>query len=470
MNNFLSGDFLTGGETGAKLYNEYASALPVIDYHNHLNPKDIALDRRYDNMTELWLQGDHYKWRLMRWAGVPEAYITGSAEPFEKFLKWAEVLQRCVGNPVYIWSCLELKRYFGIDEPLTSRNAEAVYRQCGEKLKEPCFSVRGLIDGSRVEFLCTTDDPADSLEWHEKIAAAPLKARVAPAWRPDRAVNIEAADYREYIARLSEAAGIEIKDYAGLKDALAKRLDYFSKHGCSISDHALDYVYFDMTTDEAADRSFSKAFKGESLNEDEIRGFKTIILRHLSAEYAKRGWVMQLHYGCKRNANALMSEKLGENTGFDCISGCTPALTLIEFLNSLAYEGCLPKTIIYSLNPNDDRVIASIAGTFQEGGVKGKVQHGSAWWFNDHADGILSHLRSLASIGYLPAFVGMLTDGRSFLSFSRHEYFRRLLCGLLGGWADAGEFPRDLETLGEIVKDISYRNAREYFSIRPPKA
>jgi glucuronate isomerase len=466
MKGFINGDFLPCGETGGYLYDEYAASLPIIDYHNHLNPKDIATDRRYGDMTELWLQGDHYKWRLMRWAGVPEEYITGGAPPLEKFRKWAETLQSCIGNPVYVWSCLELKRYFGIDEPLTAQNAEKVYGLCNEKLKEPCMSVRGIIENSRAEYLCTTDDPADSLEWHEKIAVAQEGfARVAPAWRPDRAVNLEAEDYREYIAKLSESAETVIMDFDGLKRALIKRLDYFSERGCVISDHALDYVCCDIVSEDEAAKSFSKALDNKVLDPHGISGFKTAVLRFLSREYSKRGWVMQLHYGCKRNANTLMRKKLGENTGFDCIGGYAPISPLIEFLDSLAAESRLPKTIIYGLNPNDDRIIASVAGAFQESGIKGKVQHGSAWWFNDHADGIRAQLRSLANIGYLPAFVGMLTDGRSFLSFSRHEYFRRLLCGLLGEWVEMGEFPRDFDILGKIVTDISYGNAKEYFGL-----
>ncbi|MCL2054074.1 MAG: glucuronate isomerase [Oscillospiraceae bacterium] len=468
MNHFLSEDFYLGGETGGCIYKEYAEKLPVIDYHNHLNPEDIAKDRRYDNMTELWLEGDHYKWRLMRWAGVHEEYITGDAAPYEKFKKWAAVLQKAIGNPLYIWSHLELKRYFGYDGLLNPDTAERVYKLCNERLGEPEMSARGLILQSKVEYLCTTDDPADSLEWHEKTAASGFSAGIAPTFRPDRVLNIEAGDYAGYIERLSSVSGVNIKDLDGLKAALINRMDYFEERGCRISDHGIEYSYSQIASEENAAQSFNKIMNNLPLEGFGGYYFKSVLMRFLAAEYSKRGWVMQLHYGCWRNANRQAAKRLGANTGFDCMNNTTPVTPLINFLNYLAAKNCLPKTILYSLNPNDDRILASAAGAFQEGGIVGKVQHGSAWWFNDHADGIRAQLRSLASIGYLPAFIGMLTDGRSFLSFSRHEYFRRILCGLLGDWVDKGEFPRDIEALGEIASAVSYYNAKGYFIRQAP--
>lgn len=461
----LDEDFFLKSGTGRRLYRDYAEKLPIIDYHSHISPEDIARDRRFENITEVWLEGDHYKWRLMRWAGVDEKYITGNAAPLDKFKKWAGVLQKSIGNPIYLWSRLELKRHFGIDEPLTPENAERIYGLCGEMISSPEFCAKGLIKKSAVEYVCTTDDPADTLEWHKKIKKDGFDVNVAPAWRPDKAINLDAYDYKAYIEKLSASSGVAAEDYAGLKSALSVRLDFFHENGCRISDHGPDFVYYSPLSEYEAGDIFKRALNGDKLTSEEIYGFKTSLMLFLCEEYARRGWVSQLHYGCRRNANSLMKQKLGENTGFDCIANYTPSEPLTGFLNALAMKDRLPKTILYSLNPSDNQVIASIAGSFQEGGTAGKVQHGSAWWFNDHADGMRDHLRSLASIGYLPAFVGMLTDGRSLLSYSRHEYFRRILCGLIGGWVDAGEYPEDFETLGNIITDISYRNAKSYFGI-----
>ncbi len=466
MSAFMDGSFLLGNDTAVKLYEEYAAKQPIIDYHCHINAQEIAQDRRFDNITQVWLGGDHYKWRLMRSAGVDEAYITGDAPDYDKFLKWAEVLGKAVGNPLYHWSHLELRRYFDYDGCLNGDTADEVWELCNARLAEPDMSVRGLIRRSNVSVICTTDDPIDTLEWHSAIAADDsFSTRVLPAWRPEKAMNIEKPEFAEYIARLESASGMPCATFAELKKALCNRMDHFADHGCVISDHSFDYVMYEPCNDDETESIYAAALSGVTPTEEQALKFKTAFMLFAAAEYARRGWVMQLHYGCLRSCNPIMLSKLGPDTGFDTISNYTPIDRLTALLGHLEREHSLPKTILYSLNPADNAVIDAAIGCFQRAPSVCRLQHGSAWWFNDHLEGMRAQLTSLASLGYLAGFVGMLTDSRSFLSYSRHEYFRRILCGLLGKWVEEGLYPEDIPTLGSIVEDISYNNAVRYFGL-----
>ncbi len=464
MKAFMDKDFLLSTPTAQTLYHEYAEKTPILDYHCHISPMEIAQDRKFDNITQVWLGGDHYKWRFLRSCGVEERYITGDASDKEKFLKWAEVIGKAIGNPLYHWSHLELQRYFGYTGALSKKTAEEVWELCNAKLADPSMSARNLIRQSNVTLVCTTDDPVDSLEWHAAIAAdESFEVQVLPAWRPDKAMNIEKPDYTDYINKLSEVSGISINSFADLKAALTKRMDFFASMGCSVSDHGLEAVMYEPVSEEEVDAIFQKRLSGQELNREEELAFKTAFLVFAGSEYQKRNWVMQLHYGCKRDNNKPMYRKLGPDTGFDCINSSTPSAPLADFLNALEEAGGLPKTIIYSLNPNDNEAIGTIIGCFQNSDAVGKIQHGSAWWFNDQKIGMQNQMLSLANLGNLSGFVGMLTDSRSFLSYTRHEYFRRILCDLIGGLVENGEFPADMDILSEIVKDISYYNAVRYF-------
>ena len=462
MKPFLDKDFLLDTETARALYHEHAAQEPVMDYHCHINPQEIYEDRRYANITEVWLGGDHYKWRLMRAAGIEERYITGDADPREKFQKWAETISRAIGNPLHHWSHLELRRFFDYQGVLNGETAEEVWTLCNKKLQEDGFSVRGLIERSNVTLICTTDDPVDSLIWHEKLAEdKSFQTLVIPAWRPDKAMNLEKPEYKDYLKLLGDAAGMKISTFAELKKALSLRMEFFTSRGCCLSDHALEYVAYEPATDAEVDAIFAKALAGQTVSRLEELQFKTAFMLFVGGEYHRLGWAMQLHYGCRRNNNTPMFEKLGPDTGYDCIDNYAPSAQLSAFLNALGEK--LPRTVIYSLNPNDDQAIDTIAGCFQSAEAVNKIQHGSGWWFNDHFTGMVNQLTSLASIGYLAGFVGMLTDSRSFLSYPRHEYFRRIVCRLFGQWVEDGMYPNDMKTLGEIVRDISYRNAEKYF-------
>ncbi len=464
MKAFMDENFLLSTECARKLYHEYAETMPVLDYHCHINPQEIAEDRQFKNITQVWLGGDHYKWRQMRSNGVDEYYITGDAPDREKFQKWAETLEKLIGNPLYHWSHLELKRYFGYEGHLREETAEEVWNLCNKKLQEPDMSVRGLILKSNVTLICTTDDPVDSLEWHEKIKMdESFDVQVLPAWRPDKATNVEAAIFPEYVRKLAEVGDMEIQSFADLKRAILKRMAYFDERGCKVSDHGIDYVVCVPTAEEEVEGIFQKGLKGETLTFEEIAKYKTAFLQFLGREYHRLGWVMQLHFGCKRNNNGLMFQKLGADTGYDCINNYAPADQLADFLDSLNRTDELPKTILYSLNPNDNAVIGTVLGCFQDSSAAGKIQQGSAWWFNDHKTGMTEQMTSLANLGMLANFVGMLTDSRSFLSYTRHEYFRRILCELLGGWVENGEYPEDYKVLEDIVRGVSYRNAVKYF-------
>ncbi len=463
MKKFMDEDFLLNSETAVRLYHDYAEKLPIIDYHCHINPMEIYEDRRFENITEVWLGGDHYKWRLMRANGVQEHYITGDADPKEKFRQWARTLPKAIGNPIYHWSHLELKRYFGYDGILNEQTADEVWELTLRKLKEPFLSARNIIVSSGVTVICTTDTPTDSLAWHKKIAAdKSFKVKVLPTFRPDKALNIEKPDFTDFIDSLSMLNGIPVYSFATLCDALKERMDYFSELGCVISDHALSYVMYEPAPEAVVEEIYRKRIRGVIPDAREQLVYKTALMMFLGREYSNRGWIMQLHYGALRDNNTPMYKTLGSDTGFDCIDNYSLSAGLSAFLNALEKTGQLPRTIVYSLNPVDNAYIDTVIGCFQDSSIPGKLQHGAAWWFNDHKAGLMEHLTSLASCGLLSNFIGMLTDSRSFLSYTRHEYFRRILCDMLGGMVEAGEYPEDYEALKSIVQDISYYNAARY--------
>ena len=460
---FMGEDFLLEGSTAKELFHNAAAKLPIIDYHCHVPPKDIALDLRFKNITEAWLYGDHYKWRLMRARGVEEKYITGEASDREKFQKFAETLPFCIGNPVYHWAHLELRRYFDCSLTLNAKNAEEIWNICNNLLTEDGMSVRGLIRKSNVTHICTTDDPVDSLEWHKMMRDDPdWSVKVLPAFRPDKAINIDKPGFLGYIEALSKAASMPIGSIDDLYSALSNRLDHFASMGCVISDHGLDYFTWAENCKEKAGAIFAKALAGEKISKRKAEKYKAAVMLFLAGEYSKRNWVMQIHYGAVRNVNSYMSEKLGPDTGFDSVSLKDSSAAMYKLLNGMNSGGSLPKTILYSLNSNDDDALVSAIGSFQSAGQPGKVQHGSAWWFNDTKTGMIKQMTALANIGVLGNFVGMLTDSRSFLSYTRHEYFRRILCNMIGGWVDSGEYPDDRAFLDELVKGISYHNAMNY--------
>lgn len=466
MRRFMDKNFMLESETAVRLYEKYAKDMPVIDYHCHISPREIYEDRRFKNITELWLEGDHYKWRLMRFAGVDEYYITGAATAYEKFCKYAEVLPEAIGNPLYHWSHMELKKYFGYDGLLSRKTADDVWTLCNRILTEKELSVREIIRQSNVEIICTTDDPADDLMWHRKLKETDIETKVYPAWRPDKLLNIEFSDFTDYIKRFAEAAGENVCCWDSLKTAILKRMDYFDANGCVVSDHGLLYVPYEECSDKEADVILKKALRKEHLTLSETEKYRTRLMLFLGEEYCRRRWVMQLHYGCERNINSGQYDKLGADTGYDCISNYAPSHKLTALLDALAVKDRLPKTILYSLNPSDNAVIDSIIGGFQNGTTAGKIQHGSAWWFNDNKSGMEMQLTSLAQLGVLGTFVGMLTDSRSFLSYTRHDYFRRILCNLLGGWVEAGEYPQDETALERVIRGISHDNAQSYFDFK----
>ena len=464
MKQFMDKDFLLSTPTAQHLFHDYADQMPIVDYHCHINPKEIAEDRKFENITQVWLGGDHYKWRFMRSCGVDERFITGDASDKEKFLKWAEVLGKAIGNPLFHWSHLELQKYFGYHGVLNKNTAEEVWELCNKRLSQPDMTVRNIIKQSNVTLICTTDDPVDSLEWHKKIAEdASFDVKVLPAWRPDKAMNIEKPTYLEYLDQLSAVSGIKVVSFADLCKALSNRMDFFASMGCCVSDHALEYVMYAPASAEEIESIFAKRLAGNDVTKEEELKFKTAFMVNVGKEYTKRNWVMQLHYGCKRDNNRAMFAKLGPDTGYDCISNYTPSDQLADFLNSIQETCGLPKTILYSLNPIDNTMIDTVMGCFQEAPTAGKIQNGSAWWFNDNEVGMREQLTALANEGVLGNFVGMLTDSRSFLSYPRHEYFRRVLCSVIGEWVEQGKYPADMELLGSIVRDISYNNAVRYF-------
>ncbi len=464
MKSILNDDFLLSNDIAKSLYFDYAMEAPIIDYHCHIDPKEIADDKPYNNLYEMWLSGDHYKWRIMRSNGVAEHFITGNASDHEKFVKYAESMENAIGNPVFHWSHLELKRYFNYHGVLNRNTAEDVLKHCNKFIAEHQLSARRIIEASNVEIICTTDDPIDSLEHHSRIAQNnSFTFKVLPTWRPDNLLAIEGKDFLSYLTKLEDLYGSSIRNMEDLKDAIGKRMDFFHNKGCKVSDHGLSEIKYREVTEEQTDTIFRKALKGELLSCEEVVAYKTSMLTYLGKEYSTRNWVMQLHLGAQRNNNAKMYKLLGPDTGFDCIGSSLNVDSLAKFFNKLDETDNLPKTIVYSLDPCDNARIGALIGCFQGEGVKGKIQHGSAWWFNDHIQGMQSQIVSLANLGLLGNFVGMTTDSRSILSYVRHDYFRRILCDILGNWAEAGEIPSDINYLGEIVSNISSKNCRKYF-------
>lgn len=466
MKKFLDKDFLLQTETAQNLYHNYAEQMPIIDYHCHVSPKEIFENKQFKNIYEVWLSGDHYKWRMMRSDGVEEYYITGDAPQREKFQKFAEALPKAIGNPMYHWCHLELKKYFGYEGTLNGDTAEEVWQLAEEKLKDPAMYVRGIIAQSNVSFIGTTDDPVDTLEWHQRLKAdASFSTVVAPTFRPDKALNIEKEGWKAYIQTLSDVSGIQITSVGSLKAALQARIAHFDACGCKASDHGLDYIFYRQESSDDVEEIMKKALSDEKLSLAEVEAFKTDLLLFCAEEYAKRGWVMQLHYNCLRNPNSKMFRQLGPDTGFDCIGPAPSAQTLPKLLDALYCKDALPKTIIYSLDESDNTFIDTIIGAFQGPETAGKLQHGSAWWFNDNKTGMEQQLISLANLSLLGNFVGMLTDSRSFLSYTRHEYFRRILCNLIGTWVENGEYPNSEKDLEQIVTGICYNNAKRYFNL-----
>ncbi len=451
---FINDNFMLKNEPAKKLYN-MVKDLPIIDYHCHLIPKQIAENYKFKNAFDLFLSGDHYKWRQIRTHGVDEEYITGGADDYEKFKRFAEVMPLLIGNPLYHWTHLELKRYFGIDETLSPTTADAIWQRCNELLSRDDFRAQELIKKSNVEVICTTDDPADTLEYHKAIKEIPgFTTKVLPTFRPDKAVEIGKETFIPYIEMIG------VKSYGELAQWIRDRIAYFHSYGCRLSDHALEYVSYAEGDPVSA---FNKRMAGEELTKEEIDSFKTALMTVCAEEYTRLGWAMQLHIGALRNNNRRMYEKLGADTGYDSINDLCIAEALAAFLNSLEYKNNLPKTILYTLNPKDNYVLGTMLGCFQGSGISGKIQFGSGWWFNDQRDGMTEQMKSLANLGMIAHFVGMLTDSRSFVSYTRHEYFRRIMCNLIGTWVAEGEYPEDYEALEKIVTGIAYHNAKNYF-------
>ena len=458
-------DFLLQNATARRLYHEYAESLPVIDYHCHLPVQDIAEDHRFRDLQEIWLAGDHYKWRAMRTNGVDEKYCTGDAPPFEKFKKWAETVPYTLRNPLYHWTHLELKRYFGITGLLNPDTAKEIWDTANEKLQQPDYSCRNLLIKMKVEVVCTTDDPVDSLEYHEQLNKEFRKVKVFPAYRPDKAMAVEDPEnYNAYLDRLSEVSGTDIHRYIDLLDALKKRHDFFNAHGCRLSDHGIDTFYAEDYTEAEVDIIFRKIRGRKKISLAEQKKIKTALLEAFAVMDHEKGWVQQYHYGAMRNNNTRMFKKLGPDTGFDSIDDMPVARNMSRFLDRLDSQGKLAKTILYNLNPADNELVATMAGNFQDGTVPGKIQFGAAWWFLDQKEGMEKQLNTLSALGLLSRFTGMLTDSRSFMSYPRHEYFRRILCNLIGEDVEKGLLPADYSILGPMVQNICYNNAKEYFN------
>lgn len=466
MKDFMDENFLLQTETAQRLYHEHAAKMPIIDYHCHLIPQMVAEDHRFRSLTEIWLGGDHYKWRAMRSNGVPERFCTGTdTTDWEKFEKWAETVPYTFRNPLYGWTHLELKTAFGIDKVLNPKTAREIYEECNEKLKRPEYSARGMMRRYHVETVCTTDDPVDSLEWHEKTRESGFEIKMVPAWRPDKAMAVEnARNFRAYIERLAEVSGVNITKFRDVTDALQKRHDFFAENGCRLSDHGIEEFYAEDYTDAEIERIFDKVYGGTELSREEILKFKSAMLVRLAEMDHASGWVQQFHYGAIRDNNTRMFRLLGPDTGFDSIGQFNTAKAMSKFLDRLAAEEKLTKTIIYNLNPADNEVVATMLGNFQDGTCPGKIQWGSGWWFLDQKDGMEKQMNALSLLGLLSRFVGMLTDSRSFLSYPRHEYFRRVLCNLVGRDVENGEIPAsEMERVNQMIEDISYYNAKNYF-------
>ncbi len=478
MKTFMDQDFLLQTETAKHLYHDYAKPQPLADYHCHLNPKEIYEDRRFQNLTEVWLgglddkgvlAGDHYKWRLMRANGVPEDYVTGNQPAYVRFIHFVEALEKCIGNPMYHWCHLELQQFFGVTEPLTLESAPWIWEHCNKLLQEdPTMTARGLIQKANVAFIGTTDDPIDDLTWHEKIAEDDsFSVKVCPSFRPDKAMNLHKAGFAEYMQRLASSVGKE--KLATVEDvcaALIDRIAYFHAHGCRASDHGFEALFpFRKISMTEANKAYKKALAGKTLTQEEIEGYQTTLMLCVGKTYHRLGIAMQLHYSCLRNTNQRMFARLGADAGFDAIAQNICGEKIFQFLSELdATEQC-PKTILYSLNPVDNAQLVTMANSFQDASIPGKIQHGSAWWFNDNKTGMIEQMTNLANLGILGNFIGMLTDSRSFLSYARHDYFRRILCNLVGTWVENGEYPNNEIALKGIIEGISFENAKRYFDL-----
>lgn len=463
MKDFLTKDFLLQTKTAQTLYHDYAEQMPIFDFHCHLPVQEIYEDKKYRSITEVWLGGDHYKWRLLRQFGVDESYVTGDKSDWEKFEKYAQMIPYAVGNPMYHWTHLELQRYFGIDQTLSPSTAKSIYDVANQKLQT--LSARKLIEQSNVTKLITTDDPVDDLHFHKLLASdKSFSVQVLPAFRPDKAINVELDTFVPYVKRLQQVSGVQIDGIDSLCLALTKRIEYFDSVGCVCSDHALDVVMYQPATQAQVDEIVRRALNGEKLTAFQVEQYKGYLLLQLGKQYARLGWVQQYHVGAMRNNNARFMSTIGADSGFDAVSDAPVAHKLSCLLNQLDSVNSLPKTILYCLNPSDNQVLATLINCFQQSGVTGKVQFGSGWWFNDQKDGMQRQMTDLSQVALLSKFVGMLTDSRSFLSYTRHEYFRRILCNLLGNLIENGEYPNDLQFVGKVVQDICYNNAMQYFT------
>ncbi len=471
MEPFMGEHFLLKNETAVSLYHNHAKDMPIIDYHCHLSPKEIYENKKFQNITEAWLYGDHYKWRLMRANGIEETYITGDAPDEEKFMAWAKTVPMAIGNPLYNWTHLELQRYFGIDEIVNEQSAPAIWKRTNELLQGEGFGARDFIVKSNVKVVCTTDDPVDSLEYHLLLKEdKDFPVSVLPGFRPDKGLEINREGFPDWVQALEDAAAIPITTYNEFLEALEKRVRFFHSAGGRVSDHAIDSMVFAETTKEEAGRIFSDRLQGTEISYEDEKKFKTYTLQFLCSLYAELDWAMQFHINALRNTNTKMMKRLGPDTGYDSMNDEDIAKPLYKLLNSVEMKNKLPKTILYSLNPNDNYVIASMINSFQDGVTPGKIQFGTAWWFNDTKDGMLEQMKALSNVGLFSRFIGMLTDSRSFLSYTRHEYFRRIVCNLIGEWVENGEVPRDMELLGSIVRGICYDNAKHYFQFQEEKA
>ncbi|MCM3151650.1 glucuronate isomerase [Priestia megaterium] len=465
MKKFMDDNFLLTNETAAHLYNTYAKDMPIIDYHCHLNPQEVYENKQFKTLTNVWLDGDHYKWRLMRANGIEEEKITGSASDYEKFLAWAKTVPMTIGNPLYHWTHLELKRFFNIDEILNEQTAPFIWEKANEKLRSGKFGARDLITRSNVKVICTTDDPTDSLEYHMKLRDVQgFETQVLPSFRPDKGLEINQEGFKSWIAKLQDCSNRSIHTYDDLLKALESRARFFHSMGGRLSDHALNKMVYTKTSKEEVSEIFLKALKGEGVSTEEESKYKSYTLIFLGKLYNELGWAMQFHLHALRNNNTKMFHQLGPDTGYDSMYDGQVAEPLVQLLDQMDVQNSLPKTILYSLNPKDNYVLASIIGSFQGDGIPGKLQLGTAWWFNDQREGMLEQMKALSNVGLFSRFIGMLTDSRSFLSYTRHEYFRRLVCSLIGTWVEEGEVPNDQQLLEQIVKGICYENAKDYFS------
>lgn len=467
MKPFMDDNFVLETKTAQELYHDHAAKMPIIDYHCHLIPKEVGDDKIYQNLTQAWLYGDHYKWRAMRTNGTDERFCTGDASDYEKFEKWAATVPHTIRNPLYHWTHLELRRYFGVEDILNPASAKKVYDEASTKLSTPEYSVRGLMSKMNVEVVCTTDDPVDSLEYHKKCKEDGFAIKVLPTWRPDKAMAVENTEgYNAYADKLAEVSNTTISQFSDLIAALQKRHDFFASMGCKLSDHGIEEFYAEDYTQSEIDVIFEKIRSGKSLNKGEILKFKSAMMYEFGLMDHAKGWTQQIHYGAIRNNSTRLFNKLGPDTGFDSIGDFTVAQAMSKFFNRLDMEDKLPKTIIYNLNPRDNELVATMLGNFQDGSVPGKIQMGSGWWFLDQKDGMEKQMNSLSVLGLLSRFVGMLTDSRSLLSYPRHEYFRRILCNLIGNDVEKGLIPNDMKLLGEMVENISYNNAKNYFNFQ----